>query len=418
MKRAVLAGLAAVVLSLSPVAVAPAAATPPPDIVEGQILVKFRDDRAAAGVLRQHGLSDGPSVGSTGARLITVPAGKELRLVEALGHNPAVEYSEPDAVATALTDDQYFSRQYALQNDGQAFSSTDGSITIAEGALDADVDAVEAWSVTRGGGTRVAVLDTGIDLDHEDITSQVVGRANFTSDGADDEYGHGTHVAGIVAAKADNAVGVAGVCPECSLLDVKVLNKSGSGSASGIAAGIDWAVENGAKVINMSLGMRLSTRTLETAVNNAWGRGAVLVAAAGNTGTQSKIYPGAYPNVIAVAATDNRNAKASFSTYGAKWVDIAAPGVSVYSTFPNHQFALGAPDGIRSLNYDIASGTSMASPIVAATAALAWSAHADPTNASVRAKVESSADKSVKGTGTYWANGLVNAYDAVRPPLP
>ena len=176
MKRAVLAGLAAVVLSLSPVAVAPAAATPPPDIVEGQILVKFRDDRAAAGVLRQHGLSDGPSVGSTGARLITVPAGKELRLVEALGHNPAVEYSEPDAVATALTDDQYFSRQYALQNDGQAFSSTDGSITIAEGALDADVDAVEAWSVTRGGGTRVAVLDTGIDLDHEDITSQVVGR--------------------------------------------------------------------------------------------------------------------------------------------------------------------------------------------------------------------------------------------------
>ena len=415
MRRAIWAGLAAVALGLTPLALAPAAgAATPPDIVEGQILVKFRDDGARSGVLRQHGLSDGPGIGSTGARLITVPAGRELRLVEALGKNPAVEYAEPDAVATALTDDQYFSRQYALQNDGQSFTNTAGTITVAGGTPEADVDAVEAWAVTKGGGTRVAVLDTGVDLDHEDITSQVVGRHNLSTSGTqDDLYGHGTHVAGIVAAKADNAVGVAGVCPACTILDVKVLNDSGSGSSSTIARGIDWAVANGAKVINMSLGMRVSSATLEAAVNNAWSKGAVLVAAAGNTGTQAKIYPGAYSNVIAVAATDNKNAKASFSTYGAKWVDIAAPGVSVYSTFPNHTFALGDAND-RSQGYDIASGTSMASPVVAATAALAWSAHPDYSNAMLRLKVESSADEKVKGTGTYWANGLVNANGAVH----
>ena len=121
----------------------------------------------------------------------------------------------------------------------------------------------------------------------------------------------------------------------------------------------------------MSLGVRAS-RTLETAVNNAWSQGVVLVAAAGNGGNQTKIYPGAYPNVIAVAATDNKDAKASFSTYGASWVDIAAPGVNVYSTFPNHKFVLGTQNN-RSLGYDVGNGTSMSSPIVAATAALVWS---------------------------------------------
>ena len=162
----------------------------------------------------------------------------------------------------------------------------------------------------------------------------------------------------------------------------------------------------------MSLGQRVSSRTLETAVNNAWNAGAVLVAAAGNAGTQAKIYPGAYPNVIAVAATDNADAKASFSTYGAKWVDVAAPGVNVYSTFPNHPFYLGTQNG-RSQGYDVGSGTSMASPIVAGVAALAWSSHTGATHTSVRANVESTAD-SIPGTGTYWEHGRVNADNAVR----
>lgn len=416
-------------MAFVPLAVAPAsgAATPPSaappsgtqpsntegPIAQGQILVKFRDARAAAGVLLQHGLGDGPEVGSTGAHVIKVPAGAELRLVAALGRNPAVEYAEPDAIASAMTDDPYFPRQYALQNTGQSFTNTAGTITVAGGKYDADVDAVEAWNVTTGNGTRVAVLDSGVAMDNPDIWPQVAASANFsTSSTLDDMYGHGTHVAGIVAAIANNKYGVAGVCPACTILNGKVLDDSGYGTSSVIARGIDWAVSNGAKVINMSLGMRVSSATLQTAVNNAWNKGVVIVAAAGNTGTQAKMYPGAYTNVIAVAATDNNDAMASFSTYGAKWVDVAAPGVSVYSTFPNHHFAL-ADTYNRSEGYDIGSGTSMASPIVAATAALAWSAHSTYTNAQVRAEVESSADK-IAGTGTYWANGRVNANNAVH----
>jgi thermitase len=174
---------------------------------------------------------------------------------------------------------------------------------------------------------------------------------------------------------------------------------------------INWSVNNGAKVINMSLGVPAS-RTLETAVNNAWSNGVVLVAAAGNGGNQAKIYPGAYSNVIAVAATDNNDAKASFSTYGANWVDIAAPGANVYSTFPNHPFYLGTQNG-RSQGADVGNGTSMSSAIVAAVAALAWSSHPGATQKSVRATVEKTADK-IAGTGTYWAHGRVNAYNAVR----
>ena len=265
-----------------------------------------------------------------------------------LSRNPAVEYAEPDEPVTAATADQYFPRQYALQNSGQTFTNTANTLSVAGGTADADVDAVEAWSVTTGTGIKVAVLDSGVASDNDDITAKVVARANFSNGQAgEDNYGHGTHVAGIVAATANNTVGVAGVCPGCTILDGKVLNDSGVGSSSALANGINWAVSSGAKVINMSLGVRAS-RTLETAVNNAWSKGVVLVAAAGNGGGQTKIYPAAYPNVIAVAATDNNDAKASFSTYGASWVDVAAPGVNVYSTFPNHTFVLGTQNN-RSL---------------------------------------------------------------------
>ena len=380
--------------------------------VKGQIIVKFTDDRVAAGVLRQHSLSDGRSIGSTGARLIKVPAGKELQLVEALNRNKAVEYAETDAILTAVTDDAYFVRQYALQNDGQSFTNTKGDITISAGTADADVDAVEAWGVTTGGGVKVAILDSGVASDNPDIAPKVVARKNFSSSStSEDNYGHGTHVAGIVAATA-NTEGVAGVCPDCQVLDAKVLNDSGSSSTSSVSDGVNWATTEGAKVINMSLGGTKKTRTLEIAINNAWKNGVVIVAAAGNNNSTTKFYPAAYPNVIAVAATDNKDVKASFSNHGASWVDVTAPGVSVYSTFPNHPFYLGTKNS-RSQGYDIGSGTSMSSPIVAAVAALAWDAHAGATNTTVRAKVESTADK-IPGTGTYWYHGRVNANTAVR----
>ena len=420
MKRTALAGLAAIVMVLSAIPLAvPGNAASESSIVPGQIMVKFHDNGAAAAVLHPQGLSDGPEIGSTGAHLITVPAGKELRLIQVLSRNPGVEYAEPDKVVTATSSDTYFGRQYALQNDGQSFTNTKGDITVPAGTVDADVDAVEAWNVTTGidsagNATKVAVLDSGVATDNPDINPKVVARTNFTtSRDNEDNYGHGTHVAGIIAATANNGIGVAGVCPGCTILAGKVLTDNGMGSSSGLANGINWAVKNGAKVISMSLAVGAST-TLETAVNNAWGAGVVLVAAAGNGGNTTMMYPGAYSNVIAVGATDNKDLKASFSTYGT-WVDVAAPGVSVYSTFPNHRFVLAREYG-RSMGYDIGSGTSMSTPIVAAIAALVWSTPAGTSSASVRTKVESTADP-ILGTGTapdsFWAHGRVNACKAV-----
>ena len=414
MKKLVLAGLTALVMVVGALlgAVVPGNAAPGPSITAGQILVKFRDNAAAPAVLRPHGLSDGPGVGSTGAHLIKVPAGKELQLVEALSRNPSVAYAEPDYVVAPATNDTYFPSQYALENTAQPFTNTDGKIPISAGTEDADVDAVEAWNVTKGGVIKVAVLDSGVATDNPDINPKVVARANFTtSRNNEDNYGHGTHVAGIVAALAENGIGVAGVCPGCTILAGKILSDTGMGSSSGLANGINWAVQNRAQVINMSLVVGAST-TLETAVNNAWNAGVLLVAAAGNGGNTSMNYPAAYPNVIAVGATNNRDLKASFSTYGA-WVDVAAPGVSVYSTFPNHRFVL-AREYNRSQGYDIGSGTSMASPIVAAVAALAWSANPGWTNSAIREKVEFSTDP-VGDIGTDWAHGRVNAYNAVKP---
>ncbi|MDF2051142.1 S8 family peptidase [Arthrobacter sp. Cr_A7] len=420
MKKIVLAGFAAAMLVFGAINSAVAGhAAPDPSHVAGQIMVKFRDQGAAAGVLRQHGLGEGPAIGDTGAHVIKVPAGKELQLIDALSRNPVVEYAEPDQVANAATADTFFDRQYALQNTGQPYTNNFSQpgvepkvarIDIAAGTLDADIDAVEAWKITPGTDIKVAVLDSGVDLDHPDINPKVVARANFSGAATnEDKYGHGTHVAGIVAA-SHNTAGVAGVCPGCLILAGKVLDDRGIGSTSGVASGIDWAVSNGAKVINMSIGVRAS-RTLETAVNNAWNKGAVLVAAAGNGGNQTKIYPGAYPNVIAVGATDNNDAKAAFSTYGSSWVDIAAPGAAVFSTFPNHPFVLEGQFN-RSKNYDIGNGTSMSSAIVAATAALVWSTDLTALPKTVRGKVESTAE--VKpGQETYWLNGCVNACKAL-----
>lgn len=382
-------------------------------------------------MLRQHGLGNGPGVGSTGARLITVPGGRELQLIDALDRNPAVEYAEPDLIVTAAAvdpNDPFFPSQYALKNTSQPFTNNnpDSPITVDGGLADADVDAVEAWDTATGidsTGKRipVAVLDSGVDGNHEDISSQVVKRANFSGSAtkrndvvAEDYYGHGTHVAGIVAATANNGLGVAGVCPNCTIMAGKVLSDSGMGTSSGLANGINWAATNGAKVINMSLVVGAS-QTLQTAVDNAWKADVVLVAAAGNSGSTGMMYPAAYPTVIAVGATDNNDNKASFSTHGS-WVDVGAPGVSVYSTFPNHRFTIGRQNN-RAMNYDIGSGTSMAAPIVAGVAGLAWSAHLNPSNTLVRSEVESSGEKKAD-LQRFWTNGRVNAALAVTAEVP
>ncbi|MBI4035752.1 S8 family serine peptidase [Candidatus Daviesbacteria bacterium] len=378
------------------------------DHVPGQVLVKFKEGVSQKEIDNQLKNNRGQIVNkldALGVLVLRVPQAAEEKAVTALSKNPNVEYAELDYLAEVFLapNDTYFaSSQWGLENTGQTIAGV-------AGVVDADIDGPAGWDITAG-GVKVAILDTGIDQDHEDLSSKITTQRNFTdSSTIDDLYGHGTHVGGIVAAVTDNNIGVAGGCPDCQLMNGKVLNDSGSGAYSWIANGITWATDNGAKVINMSLGGSVRSTTLERAVNYAWDRNVVVVAAAGNSANRSKTYPAAYTNAIAVAATNNKDQKAAFSSYGAKWVDVAAPGENIFSTFPNHSYKIN-----KSLGYDFGSGTSMATPMTSAVAALIWSTPYGTSASQVRTRLQTTADK-IPGTGTYWSAGRVNAANAVSP---
>jgi len=226
------------------------------------------------------------------------------------------------------------------------------------------IDAEYAWRAGyRGTGVKVAVVDTGIDKTHPDLAAHIAGGVNFVQkstrkppdpDDWNDDNGHGTHVAGIIGA-IDNDIGVVGVAPDCRLYAVKVLNAQGSGYVSWIISGLNWCVNNGVNVANMSLGTTVDVPSLREACAAAAAAGVKLVAAAGNDGGAVN-YPAAYDSVIAVAATDQTDARASWSNYGPQIV-VAAPGVNIYSTYKGGRYAT-------------LSGTSMAAPHVAGVVAL------------------------------------------------
>jgi thermitase len=219
------------------------------------------------------------------------------------------------------------------------------------------IQAPVLWQVTTGvQGGLIAVLDTGIDQDHEDLFGRVVAEVNFTdSPICGDVYGHGTHVAGIIAANSNNEIGVVGVAPESQLMNVKVANDKGECQAKAVASGIIWAVENRANVINISLEIREPSAGLEDAVNYAWSQGAVIIAAAGNDGSVLPVYPARYENSIAVAATRPDDTLAPLSNHG-YWLDVAAPGSNIYSLLPGDR-------------YEYKSGTSFAAAYVSGLAA-------------------------------------------------
>lgn len=384
------------------------AALPPVGNVQksDRVIVKFKpgvNEKSKKTVHSKHGGRVAREIAALGVQVVEVPAGKAKEKAEAYQKEGSVEFAEPDYVAKAvgIPNDPYFSKQWDMNNTGQT-----------GGKPDADIDAPEAWDVTAGNSTvKVAVLDTGIDQDHEDLAGKIAANVNFTtSPTADDLFGHGTHVAGIIAAAGNNGKGIAGTAYNASLMNVKVLDDTGNGYYSWVAEGITWAADHGAKVINMSLAGAQPSRLMESAVNYAWNKGAVLVAAAGNDGTSQRAYPAAYKNCIAVAATDANDQKASFSNYG-KWVSVGAPGVSIFSTLPNHQSVIG--NYLKAMNYGALDGTSMATPHVSGVAALVWASRYGTNNLSVRKRIEGTADRTA-GTGTYWAYGRVNAYNSVH----
>jgi uncharacterized protein YkwD len=279
-----------------------------------------------------------------------------------------------------------------------SYTPNDPGVSQQNAAWD-PIDAYEAWDVTRGSSNVViAIIDTGIQADHPDLDAQQVAGYDFVQNdnNPSDGNGHGTHVAGTSAAETGNATGGAGLCPNCRLMAVRALNDGGSGSLSNIAKAIIYATNNGAKVINMSLGGSGSS-TLRDAVDYAWNKGVFLACAAGNSNSSRAQYPAAYDNCFSVAATDANDNRASFSNYGST-VDIAAPGVRIYSTYTGSR-------------YGQLSGTSMAAPHVAGLAGLLSSQGL--TNAQIRERIGSTADK-INGAGTLWANGRINANRAVR----
>lgn len=227
----------------------------------------------------------------------------------------------------------------------------------------ANYDIPDQWRETRGEGVRVAVLDTGIEATHPDLAGCIDDARDFTGSrfGSEDRVGHGTHVAGTIAARQNNQ-GVVGVAPECRLLVAKVLGDDGSGSGRSVVEGIDWACEAGADVLSMSLGSRSDDRAIHAAIKRAVAAGKFVVCAAGNEGRPDSVnYPAKWPQTLSIGAVDRRGHVARFSSRGDQ-VDVCAPGEDVLSTYL---------DG----GYAKLSGTSMATPFVSGVVALLVAKH-------------------------------------------
>jgi len=267
-----------------------------------------------------------------------------------------------------------------------------------------------AWQVTQGGAIKVAVLDTGIDVQHDDI--HVYG--GYTAEGIfgdplADYDGHGTMVAGVIAALNNNA-GIYGVAPQAALYSVKVLDDSGSGTVSALIDGIYWAINNGIHIVNMSLGTKTDSQALRETVEAAYDAGLLLVAAAGNTGNKPGNndcvqYPAAYAPVIAVGAVDKSDVRASFSATGPS-LDIVAPGVGVISAWPSTLV-------IATNGYATASGTSMAAPHVTGTAALIWAKNRHWSNSQVQEHLLLTAKTVGDGNANRYGRGRVDAAAAL-----
>jgi len=310
-------------------------------------------------------------------------------------HDAVEPGSETGYVAFIPSQQEYISNELPVASDGSSFHK--------QWALSA-IMAPEAWQITSGKpDVLVAILDTGIDQTHEDLAGKVVASINFTqSPTVDDLCGHGTHIAGIIAATADNAVGGTGVAYNCSLMNVKVAEDDGSCDSATVAKGIIWAVDNGAKVINISLTITKPLPTLEKAIDYAWDKGAVIVAAAGNNYSSTPVYPAAYPNAIAVAATNKDDRLPQWSNHG-DWISLGAPGVDIYSTLPDD-------------NYGYKSGTSSAAALVSGEAALLFTIVTDTNsngcvNDEIRHGIESTCDEvEIEGLG----KGRINVLKAAR----
>lgn len=360
------------------------------------LIVKVRASASSDSIAKTVGARTVSSFPQLGLVVLGLPGGTTAsKAMASLAGNPAVAYAEPDyrMSTKVVSNDPGVSRMWGHKA----------------------IDVFGAWDYTRGDPrVVVAVVDTGIDLQHPDLKNQIVGSRTFvpgTTSAADDN-GHGTHVAGVIAAESNNSVGVAGVAPACKLLGVKVLDAKGEGNTSDIVAGLLFAADSGARVINLSLGGGAGSKALEEAVRYAHGKGSLVVAAMGNDGRNVQEYPAAYAGVLSVGATTRDGNIADFSNFGS-WISVAAPGDGVWSTMPMYESTLNETEG-AGVGYGFLSGTSMATPYVAGVAALVASLYPNMQPASIRAHIERSADNlGTPGFDGFFGNGQVNARRAI-----
>ena len=423
----------------------------PPPFAPDRVLVAFQPGTPGAAISETHRQAGGhvlKTLAAIGVQVIAVPAGTVLDNVAVYQRNPNVRFAEPDYFRTFVVPDEgsdlvlgiqdYFNEQWGLHNTGQTLTDPATGSSGLPGTSDADLDAPEGWDISTGSPDIViAILDSGIDCNSVELNDKCLDAAmNFVSEyeGLADTTGHGTHVAGIAAANTDNGIGVAGVGWNSSIVSLKVcygwpafFPLLGVCPVSASLEAISHAADMGYDVINMSYGsdevdssgtpiaLAGNSQAEAAAVTYAWSKNVVLVAAAGNNSNTTLSYPAAYPEVIAVAATNSDDNLASFSSFGNNWVSVAAPGENILSIYPDSVCAAVIPGydpGEGCLTW--LSGTSMASPHVAGAASLIRALVG--SNVQVRDAIESSADQAGAGGQNFLAwtqHGRLNLHNAL-----
>lgn len=361
----------------------------------GEVIVKFKDARGRQAVLQKMGLKTIAKVNKVDA--VVVKTADAKKTIAALKADPNVAYAEPNYIAKAIgLESQAPAFGFRTKGDDELLGQLWGMKTI---------DAASAWAVTTGSpDVKVAVVDTGVDHQHPDFGGRVAKGYDFINndDDAMDDHYHGTHCAGSIAAGIGNG-GVVGVAPNVSMVAVKVLSKSGSGSYAGVANGIIYAADSGAQIISMSLGGPSSSAVIDDAVKHAISKGALVVAAMGNDNSERPSYPAAAPGVMAVGSTMVGDKRSSFSNFG-KHISVGAPGSDILSTVPGGKY--------KSL-----SGTSMATPHTAGLCALVKSRFPEFTADQIRAQVEKTSDDvGEAGFDKFFGHGRINAGRAIPKP--
>ncbi|MBD2583159.1 Ig-like domain-containing protein, partial [Planktothricoides raciborskii] len=416
-----------------------------PDFRSDRVIVKLKpgaNSNEISNLQAQIGVTKVSKASQLGIDIWQIPDGNVEKIISTYKNDPRFEYIEPDYIITledtsktrnpeeslsiitpqaTTPNDPDYSQLWGLNNTGQS-----------GGTADADIDAPEAWDIQKGNQNLViGVIDTGVDYNHPDLSANIwTNPGEIAGDGIDndsngyiddvrgwdfayndnnpmDVHGHGTHVAGTIAGKGNNGVGVTGVAWNAKIMPLKFLNDSGSGSTSNAILAINYATAKGVKLTNNSWGGGGYSQALYDAINTAGQQGALFIAAAGNSSQNTDTTP-AYPasydlaNIISVASTTRTDGLSWFSNYGATTVDLGAPGSDIYSAWPNS-------------TYNTISGTSMASPHVTGAAALLWSQNPTWTAQQVKNSLMSTGDSISALNGKTVSGKRLNIYNALAP---